>query len=276
MVPRALLLHGNRRRHLGIGRIRQRCARHALRRRPVRIGVGLIVPIAGDVRPTIIPARPYQVDLVVCIRPVLGLVQLPVRREDEPLRVAMAVGVDVAPDAAERRVVGWNRSVEIQPQDFPYVERPVTLVHLRDGRQNLCAIRVAEVGQLIGAEIADREVQLPIRADDKPPALMIRAGWQAGEDIFRAAERVRTRIVGEANDLRPGADRFRIGVAVVGVGDIDVSFPVPFSSPGSSAMPSSPPGPSARTSPIAIATVFDPSDGRTRVTRPAVRSVIHK
>ena len=138
----------------------------------------------------------------------------------------------MASHTAERRVVGRNRSVEIQPQDLPFVKRPVTLVHLRDGRQHLRAIRVAEVGQLIGAEIADREVQLPIRADDKPPALMIRAGGQAGEDVLRAAERVRARIVGEANDLGPAADPRGIRVGVVRISDVDVVVPRALQQPG--------------------------------------------
>ena len=108
----------------------------------------------------------------------------------------MAVRIDVTSHAGDRRVVRWNRSVQVQPQDFSLVERPVTRLQLGEGRQVLRAIRLAEVGKLIGAEIADREVQLPIGTDDEAPALMIRAGGQAGQDLPGGAEPMRARSAG--------------------------------------------------------------------------------
>ena len=137
----------------------------------------------------------------------------------------MAIRVDVALDAGDGRVVRWNRSVNIQPQNFSLVERPVARLQLSDGRHALGPIRLAEIGQLVGAHVADREIQLPIGTDEQTPALVIRAGRQAGQDVAGIAQRQRARIVGEAHDFRPTPDRRRIRVGVVGVGDVHVVVP---------------------------------------------------
>ena len=90
-----------------VGGERQRFARHAFRRGPVRVGIRLIVLIAGDVRPAIVPTCSNHIDFIVGVRAVLGLVQLAVRGEGQPLRIAMAVRVDMASHAGDDRVP-WN------------------------------------------------------------------------------------------------------------------------------------------------------------------------
>ena len=107
----------------------------------------------------------------------------------------MAVRVDVASHARNRRVVRWNRSVEIQPQHLADVERPVTALHLRRGRHVLRAIGVAEVGELIGAQIADRELRVVDAIGRYGGDEFLLVLSQTGVDGAReCAERIRARI----------------------------------------------------------------------------------
>ena len=75
--------------------------------RPGRIG-------AGEARISVVAAGLEVVDLVVLIGPVLDLPDRAIGPEGEALRVAMAQAVDGRPE----RVVGRDRSVEVEAQDL--------------------------------------------------------------------------------------------------------------------------------------------------------------
>ena len=109
----------------------QRRARDPFRLRPVRVHVTPIVTVAGDVRPSVVAARDNQVELVVGAGAVFRRIEQTGRPESQALRIAVAVGVDVTADAVDRRVVGRNGAVEVEPQNFAFVRRPVA-------RRDLC------------------------------------------------------------------------------------------------------------------------------------------
>ena len=73
-------------------------------------------------RPAIVAARLDQVHFIVRVRAVLTRVEPSVAAEVKSLRVAVAVSVYVAADAAEHRVVIRNGTVQIEAKGFAGVK----------------------------------------------------------------------------------------------------------------------------------------------------------
>ncbi len=73
--------------------------------------VGHVVLEADDMRPAVVAAGGQDVHLVIGLGALLGGVERAVGAEIDALRVAVAIGEDVAAHAADLRIVarGWSR-----------------------------------------------------------------------------------------------------------------------------------------------------------------------
>src|SRR5947207_15954344 len=93
--------------------------------------------------------------------------------EYEALRIAMAVRVDMALHAGDGWIVGGDRAVEIQPENFALIHGPVARGNLGCRRQVLRVIQVAVICEPVAPVISTRQVQLLIGSDDEPASAMI-------------------------------------------------------------------------------------------------------
>jgi len=141
--------------------------------------------------------------------------------KDEPLRIAVSVGIDVAPDTVENRVVARNRAIQIETQNLPLIGAPVRRLYLRQRREILCAIPIAVVREEVAPLIAAADIQLSVGPEHDPPAAVVSAVRQAGEHVEWVREMLRLRLVRVPSNLHAtvhAASR----IAVVRVGDVDV------------------------------------------------------
>src|SRR5690606_32085169 len=174
---------------------------------PVEIGIGLVIDKAGNQRPAIIAARLDDVDLIVARWAVLSFIEDAIGAEGDALRIAVAIGIDVALDAIDLGIVLRDRAVELEPKDLARIGLPVFRFHFVGRRQVLGAIGQAIVAAEIGALFADRIIELVVRAEDDAAGVMVIAAGQAGDQHFGRAELAGGGVIGVAHDLRRGLRR---------------------------------------------------------------------
>src|SRR4030095_11036385 len=104
--------------------------------------------------------------------PMLGVEQTRAGK-DEPLRIAMSVGIDVAAHAVEHRIVARDRSIQVETENLSLISAPVRRLHLRQRREILCAVRVAVVCEEVAALIAAADIQLPVGSAYHPTATVV-------------------------------------------------------------------------------------------------------
>jgi len=153
-------------------------------------------------RPPVVRARLQNVDFIVGLRTVLGFVQCAIRTEIDSLRIAVAVGEDMAPHAFDLWIVVGNRPVEIQPKRLTDVRNVILRFDLRLRRQPLCLDWNAVVAELIVSLVADCVVQLAIRPDLHPPGLVVVSRWQCRHERDWITQRLGRPVVCKAHDLR--------------------------------------------------------------------------
>ncbi len=141
--------------------------------------------------------------------------------EFQTLRIAMAVRIDVAADAVNRRVVGWNRTVEVEPKNFSDVRRPIVRGDLSRRGQVLRLVRRAVIRKPVAAVVAARQVQLLIRTEYQPASAVIIVRREICNQVERVGQRGLRRVVRVSTHLQPARER-RSCIHVVRVCDVHV------------------------------------------------------
>ena len=125
-----------------------------------------------------------------------------VRADVQALRIAMAIGKDMAHHSVDLRIVRRNRPVQVHPDGLAHVGNKVFICDFLCGGQALCFNRDAEIRQLVVSLVTDSHIQLLIVSKFQPSAVVVVAGRQPGEDIDRLRKRSSGRVVSHADDLR--------------------------------------------------------------------------
>src|SRR5262245_23124332 len=103
--------------------------------------------------------------------------------EDEPLRIPVSVGINVAAHTIEDRVIAWNRAVQVQTQNFSLIRIPVGRLHLCLRREILCAVPVAIVRKEVAPLVAAADIQLSVGSEYDPAGAVIGAVRQPRENV---------------------------------------------------------------------------------------------
>ncbi len=149
-------------------------------------------------RPAVVAARHEPVELVAAHGPDLGGPKLAgVGVPREPLRVAVAVGVDLGfgAGAADERVVGGSRAVVAQAQHFADVAAEIL-------REHAVARVVRDVARVA---IADRQIDHPVGTDLGAPGRRARAPGIGDEYICHALELRSVEVAARERDRRVAA-----------------------------------------------------------------------
>ena len=150
-------------------------------------------------RPAVVAARHEEIDLIVGRRAVLGLKEQ-ITHKHKPLRVTMAVGVHVAPDAVDDRVVVRDAAVGIEAQYLARIGGMIARVEFGLGGNTLGVDGLADVGALIVPLLPDGVVELAVGPETQATAVVVIPRGHVAQDYFGLGNLPGLRIIVEPDD----------------------------------------------------------------------------